>query len=40
MPNAAPLEFIPPRLDRRVLLGARLLLPLWLRSGGLQGIQV
>jgi hypothetical protein len=40
MPNAAPLEFIPPRLDQRVLFGARLLLPLWLRSGGLQGIQV
>ena len=40
MPNAAPLEFIPPRLDQRVLFGARLLLPLWLRSGGIQGIQV
>ena len=40
MPNAAPLEFIPPRLDQRVLFGARLLLPLWLRSGGLQGIEV
>ena len=40
MPNAAPLEFIPPRLDRRVLFGARLLLPLWLRSGGIRGIQV
>jgi 1-acyl-sn-glycerol-3-phosphate acyltransferase len=40
MPNAAPLEFIPPRLDQRVLFGARLLLPLWLRSGGIRGIQV
>jgi len=40
MPNAAPLEFIPPRLDQRVLFGARLLLPLWLRSSGIRGIRV
>ena len=40
MLNAAPLEFIPPRLDQRVLLGARLLLPLWLRCSGLLGIEV
>ncbi len=40
MPNATPLEFIPPRLDQRVLFGARLLLPLWLRSSGIRGIRV
>lgn len=32
MPAAAPLEFLPPRLDRRVLALSRWLLPLWLRQ--------
>lgn len=31
MPAAPPLEFLPPRLDGRVLALTRLLLPLWLR---------
>jgi len=31
MPAAAPLEFLPPRLDPRVLAFSRRLLPLWLR---------
>jgi hypothetical protein len=31
MPTAAPLEFLPPRLDGRVVAANRLLLPLWLR---------
>ena len=40
MASAAPLEFIPPQLDGRVVAGARLLLPLWLRQGGLRAIEV
>ena len=40
MPTAAPLEFLPPRLDARVLASARLLLPLWLRRGGLRAVHV
>ena len=32
MPAAAPLEFLPPRLDGRVLALSRWLLPLWLRQ--------
>jgi len=40
MASAAPLEFIPPQLDGRVVAGARLLLPLWLRQGGLRAIAV
>ncbi|MFN5160314.1 MAG: 1-acyl-sn-glycerol-3-phosphate acyltransferase [Cyanobacteriota bacterium] len=40
MPTAAPLTFLPPRLDARVLASARLLLPLWLRRGGLRAVQV
>ena len=33
MPAAAPLAFLPPRLDRRLLAVAPALLPLWLRFG-------
>ena len=33
MPAAAPLEFLPPLLDGRVLAVSRWLLPLWLRQG-------
>ncbi|MEB3332226.1 MAG: 1-acyl-sn-glycerol-3-phosphate acyltransferase [Synechococcaceae cyanobacterium] len=33
MPAAAPLRFLPPRLDRRLLAVAPALLPLWLRFG-------
>lgn len=41
MAAAAPLDFRPPRLDRRVLAGARLVLPLWLRwCSGITGVQV
>jgi hypothetical protein len=41
MAAAAPLDFRPPRLDRRVLAGARLVLPLWLRwCSGIRGVQV
>ena len=40
MASAAPLEFIPPQLDGRVVAGARLLLPLWLHQGGLRAIEV
>ncbi|MEB3200141.1 MAG: 1-acyl-sn-glycerol-3-phosphate acyltransferase [Synechococcaceae cyanobacterium] len=32
MPAAAPLDFLPPQLDRRVLSLSRWLLPLWLRQ--------
>ena len=37
MPSPTSLEFIPPQLDGRVVAGARLLLPLWLRQGGAKG---
>jgi 1-acyl-sn-glycerol-3-phosphate acyltransferase len=40
MPNASGLEFLPPRLDQRVLVAARRLLPLWLRSHGLRRLEV
>ena len=40
MPNASGLEFLPPRLDQRVLAIARRLLPLWLRSHGLRRLEV
>jgi 1-acyl-sn-glycerol-3-phosphate acyltransferase len=40
MPNASGLEFLPPRLDQRVLAVARRLLPLWLRSHGLRRLEV
>ena len=41
MAAAAPLDFRPPRLDRRVLAGARLVLPLWLRwCSGISQVQV
>jgi hypothetical protein len=40
MASVSPLEFIPPQLDGRVVAGARLLLPLWLRQGGLRAIEV
>ncbi len=40
MPNTSSLEFLPPRLDRRVLAASRLLLPLWLRSHGLRRLAV
>ena len=40
MPSPTSLEFIPPRLDGRVLAGARRLLPLWLRRAGLRGVRV
>ena len=41
MPAAAPLDFLPPRLDQRVLNLARLLLPSWLRYGsGISAVHV
>jgi 1-acyl-sn-glycerol-3-phosphate acyltransferase len=40
MPSATSLEFIPPRLDGRVLAGARWLLPLWLHRAGLRSVRV
>ena len=40
MPSPTSLEFIPPRLDGRVLAGAHRLLPLWLHRAGLRGVQV
>lgn len=39
MATGAPLAFLPPRLDRRVLAAARLLLPLWLRRSGIEAVQ-
>jgi len=39
MATGAPLAFLPPRLDRRVLAAARLLLPLWLRRSGIESVQ-
>jgi 1-acyl-sn-glycerol-3-phosphate acyltransferase len=38
--QATGLAFLPPRLDARVLAGARRLLALWLRRAGLRRIQV
>jgi 1-acyl-sn-glycerol-3-phosphate acyltransferase len=40
MPSPTSLEFIPPRLDGRVLAGARRLLPLWLHRAGLRSVRV
>lgn len=40
MATGASLGFLPPRLDRRVLAASRLLLPLWLRSSGIEAVQV
>lgn len=40
MATGAPLAFLPPRLDRRVLAAARLLLPLWLRRSGIEAVHV
>jgi 1-acyl-sn-glycerol-3-phosphate acyltransferase len=40
MPSAAPLTFIPPQLDAKVLASARLLLPLWLRRAGITAVEV
>jgi 1-acyl-sn-glycerol-3-phosphate acyltransferase len=40
MPSPTSLEFIPPRLDSRVLAGARRLLPLWLHRAGLRSVRV
>jgi|688.fasta_scaffold22649_9 1-acyl-sn-glycerol-3-phosphate acyltransferase len=41
MPTAPPLDFLPPRLDGRVLAGARWLLPLFLRRAcAITGVQV
>ena len=40
MVPTTPLAFLPPQLDGRVLAGARLLLPLWLRRSGLRAVQV
>ena len=40
MPSSTSLDFLPPRLDDRVLAGARRLLPLWLRRAGLRGVEV
>lgn len=40
MATGAPLAFLPPRLDRRVLAVARLLLPLWLRRSGIEAVRV
>lgn len=39
MATGASLAFLPPRLDRRVLAAARLLLPLWLRRSGIEAVQ-
>ena len=40
MASGAPLAFLPPRLDGRVLAAARLLLPLWLQRSGIASVQV
>lgn len=40
MATGASLAFLPPRLDRRVLAAARLLLPLWLRRSGVEAVRV
>jgi 1-acyl-sn-glycerol-3-phosphate acyltransferase len=40
MTSPTSLEFIPPRLDGRVLAGARRLLPLWLQRAGLRNVRV
>jgi 1-acyl-sn-glycerol-3-phosphate acyltransferase len=40
MAAGSSLAFLPPHLDRRVLAAARLLLPLWLRHGGIASVQV
>ena len=40
MASPTSLEFIPPRLDGRVLAGARRLLPLWLHRAGLRSVRV
>ena len=40
MATSAPLAFLPPRLDGRVLAAARLILPLWLRRSGIEAVQV
>ncbi len=40
MPSGASLAFLPPRLDRRVLAAARLVLPLWLRRSGIEAVRV
>ncbi|QPN65015.1 1-acyl-sn-glycerol-3-phosphate acyltransferase [Synechococcus sp. CBW1004] len=40
MATGTPLAFLPPRLDRRVLAAARLLMPLWLRRSGIEAVRV